>query len=51
MSGILFINVLYSPQNNHEAPIQGILSEPVIAGYEWVPARIGRFYKDKIFFS
>ncbi len=29
---------------------QGILSVPGIAGYEWVPARIGRFYKDKIFF-
>ncbi len=23
---------------------------PGIAGYEWVPARIGHFYKDKIFF-
>ncbi len=30
---------------------QGILSVPGIAGYEWVPARIGRFYKYKIFFS
>ncbi len=30
---------------------QGILSVPGIAGYDWVPARIGRFYKDKIFFS
>jgi len=29
---------------------QGILSVPGIAGYEWVPARIGRFYKYKIFF-
>jgi len=24
---------------------QGILSVPGIAGQEWVPARIGRFYK------
>jgi len=30
---------------------QGILSVPGIAGYKWVTARIGRFYKDKIFFS
>jgi hypothetical protein len=30
---------------------QGILSVPVIAGYECVPARIGCFYEDKIFFS
>ena len=30
---------------------QGILSVPGIAGYEWVPARIGCFYKYKIFFS
>jgi len=30
---------------------QGILSVPGIAGYEWVPARIGHFYKNKIFFS
>ncbi len=29
---------------------QGILSVLGIAGYEWVPARIGRFYKYKIFF-
>jgi len=29
---------------------QGILSVPGIAGYKWVPARIGHFYKDKIFF-
>jgi len=29
---------------------QGILSIPGIAGYEWVPARIGCFYKGKIFF-
>ncbi len=31
--------------------IREYLSLPGIAGYEWVPARIGRFYKDKIFFS
>jgi len=31
--------------------IQGILSVPGIAGYKLVPARIGRFYKYKIFFS
>jgi len=30
---------------------QGILSVLGIAGYEWVPARIDRFYKNKIFFS
>ncbi len=30
---------------------QGILSVPGIAGYVWVPARIGCFYKEKIFFS
>jgi len=30
--------------------IQGILSVLGIAGYKWVPARIGSFYKDKIFF-
>ncbi len=31
--------------------LQGILSVPGIAGYKWVPARIGRFYKFEIFFS
>jgi len=31
--------------------IQGILSVPGIAGNEWVPARIGHFYNDTIFFS
>jgi len=36
--------------NNIDLLCQGILSVPGIAGYEWVPARIGRFYKDKIFF-
>ncbi len=30
---------------------QGILSIPGIAGYEWVLARIGCFYKYTIFFS
>ncbi len=29
---------------------QGILSVPGIAGYKWVPARIGRFYQQKILF-
>jgi len=29
---------------------QGILSVPGIAGHEWVPARIGHFYKDEIYF-
>ncbi len=29
---------------------QGILIVPEIADYKWVPARIGHFYKDKIFF-
>jgi len=29
---------------------QGILSVPGIAGYKWVPAKIGHFYKYKIFF-
>jgi len=29
---------------------QGILSVPGIADYEWAPARIDPFYKDKIFF-
>jgi hypothetical protein len=27
---------------------QGILGVPGIAGYEWVPATIGRFYQHKI---
>jgi len=31
-------------------PIQGILSVPGIAGYEWVPARIGCFINTKYFF-
>ncbi len=30
--------------------IQGILGIPGIAGYKWVPARIGRFFQRKIFF-
>jgi len=34
-----------------EPMLQGILSVPGIAGYAWVPARIGHFYKYKIFFS
>jgi len=31
-------------------PIQGILSVPGIAGYKWVPARIGGFGSKKILF-
>jgi hypothetical protein len=49
-------NVLEGSRNLESSKIfldlwQGILSVPGIAGYKWVPARIGRFYKDKIFFS
>ncbi len=29
---------------------QGILSVPGIAGYKWVPARIGHFCENKFFF-
>ncbi len=29
---------------------QGILSIPGIASYEWVPARLARFYQNKILF-
>jgi len=43
--------VIYLWQSRYkEAHYQGILSLPEIAGYEWVLARIGRFYRDKIFF-